>query len=178
MTAMRWRSFRQLPVVKLSEKLIESDAMDKSQRKIVIVDSSFDPLEMQRDYQQQSMYGHTNFGATANFIGTMRDFNEGDDVLSMVLEHYPAMTDKQLNQIVDEACDQWPIQNTLVVHRVGEIFPSEAIVLVVVWSAHRGAAFDACRYIMEALKHKAPFWKKESLTAGSTRWVEENTQGY
>ncbi len=148
-----------------------------SQRKILVVDSVFDPLEIQREYQSESMQGHTNFGATANFIGTMRDFNEGDDVLSMVLEHYPAMTDKQLNQIVDEACEKWEIQNTLIVHRVGEIFPADAIVLVAVWSAHRGAAFDACRYLMEALKHKAPFWKKESLSEGSMRWVEENTQG-
>ncbi len=163
-------------MAKLSEHLPVS--VDKNQRKIVVVDGVFDPLATQRDYQVQSMQGHTIFGATANFIGTMRDFNEGDDVQSMVLEHYPAMTDKQLNQIVDEACEQWPIQNTLVVHRVGEIFPSEAIVLVAVWSTHRGAAFDACRYIMEALKHKAPFWKKESLTTGSTRWVEENTKGY
>ena len=89
MMVMRWRSFRQLPVVNMSEKLRQSDAMDNSQRKIVIVDSSFDPLEMQRDYQLQSMQGHTNFGATANFIGTMRDFNEGDDVLSMVLGTLP-----------------------------------------------------------------------------------------
>ncbi|MCL4169991.1 UNVERIFIED_CONTAM: hypothetical protein GTU68_045613 [Idotea baltica] len=107
----------------------------------------------------------------------MRDFNEGDDVLSMTLEHYPAMTDKQLNEIVDQACEQWPIQNTLIAHRVGEIFPAESIVLVSVWSAHRNAAFDGCRFIMEALKHQAPFWKKESLSAGETRWVAENTDG-
>jgi molybdopterin synthase catalytic subunit len=157
------------------DKLQKHDS--KSKRKIVIVEDIFDPLKTQSEYQRQSMQGHTDFGATANFVGTMRDFNEGDDVLSMVLEHYPAMTDKQLNQIVDEACEKWPIQNTLVVHRIGEIFPAEAIVLVAVWSAHRNAAFDACRFIMEALKHKAPFWKQESLTTGSRRWVEENTQG-
>lgn len=162
--ATRWRSSRQLPV--------------DSQRKILVLDAPFDPLAVQQEYQEHSMHGRTNYGATANFIGTMRDFNEGDDVLSMILEHYPAMTEKKLNQIVDEACDQWPIQNTLVVHRVGEIFPAEAIVLVVVWSGHRGAAFDACRFIMEALKHKAPFWKKEALTSGSNRWVEKNTEGY
>lgn len=146
-------------------------------RNIVIVESSFDPLQMQADYQKHSMHGKTNYGATANFVGTMRDFNEGDDVLSMTLEHYPAMTDKQLNQIVDDACAKWPIQNTLVVHRVGEIFPAEAIVLVAVWSAHRNAAFDGCRFIMEALKHQAPFWKKEQLTVGESRWVKENTKG-
>jgi len=147
-------------------------------RKIIIVDSPFDPLQLQSEYQAESMQGQTNYGATANFVGTMRDFNEGDDVQSMTLEHYPAMTEKQLNLIVDEATEKWLLQNTLIVHRVGEIFPAESIVLVAVWSAHRGAAFDACRFIMEDLKHKAPFWKKEALTTGSDRWVEENTKGY
>ncbi len=145
--------------------------------KILIVEESFDPLWLQADYQMESMGDKTDYGATANFVGTMRDFNEGDDVLSMTLEHYPAMTKKQLNEIVDQACEKWPIQNTLIVHRVGEIFPAESIVLVAVWSAHRNAAFDGCRYIMEALKHQAPFWKKEALTAGDTRWVTENTKG-
>jgi len=158
---MRWPSFRQLRV--------------DSQRSIKIVESIFDPWKLQQDYQNQSMQEKTDYGAMASFIGTMRDFNEGDDVSSMVLEHYPAMTEKQLNQIVDEACDKWPIQNTLIVHRVGEIFPAEPIVLVATWSAHRVAAFDSCRFLMEALKHQAPFWKKENLTEGSTRWVEKNT---
>ncbi len=144
-------------------------------RLIKIVDTGFDPWKYQQDYQQQSMSGKTDFGATASFIGTMRDFNEGDDVSSMVLEHYPAMTEKQLNRIVDEACHKWAIQNTLIVHRVGEILPAEPIVLVAVWSAHRAAAFDACRFLMEALKHQAPFWKKENLRTGTTRWVEKNT---
>lgn len=148
-----------------------------SVRKIMIVEESFDPLKTQADYQSESMSGKTDYGATTNFVGTMRDFNEGDDVLSMTLEHYPAMTTKQLNEIVDQACSKWPIQNTLIVHRVGEIFPAESIVLVAVWSAHRNAAFDGCRYIMEALKHQAPFWKKEALTVGDTRWVAENTKG-
>lgn len=146
-------------------------------RKIIIVEEPFDPLWLQGDYEAASMEDKTDYGATANFIGTMRDYNEGDDVLSMTLEHYPAMTTKQLNEIIDQACEKWPIQNTLIVHRVGEIFPAESIVLVAVWSAHRNAAFDGCRFIMEALKHQAPFWKKESLTAGESRWVAENTDG-
>ena len=144
-------------------------------RSISIVESIFDPWKYQQDYQNQSMQGKTDYGAMASFIGTMRDFNEGDDVSSMILEHYPAMTEKQLNQIIDEACEKWPIQNTLIVHRVGEIHPAEPIVLVACWSAHRAAAFDACRFLMEALKHRAPFWKKENLVEGSTRWVEKNT---
>lgn len=146
-------------------------------RKILIVEEAFEPLWLQADYEVESMGDKTDYGATANFIGTMRDFNEGDDVLSMTLEHYPAMTAKQLNEIVDQACAKWPIQNTLIVHRVGEIFPAESIVLVAVWSAHRNAAFDGCRYIMEALKHQAPFWKKEVLITGDARWVAKNTQG-
>jgi len=148
-----------------------------SLRKVEILESIFDPWKIQQDYQNLSMQGKTDFGAMASFIGTMRDFNEGDNVNSMALEHYPAMTQKQLNQIIDEACEQWPIQNTLVVHRVGEILPAEPIVLVAVWSAHRAAAFDACRFLMEALKHRAPFWKKENLVKGSSRWVEKNTAG-
>ncbi len=160
---MRWHFSRQLRVASL--------------RKIEIVESIFDPWKLQQDYQNQSMQGKTDYGATASFIGTMRDFNEGDDVNSMVLEHYPAMTEKQLHQIIDEACEQWAVQNTLIVHRVGEILPAEPIVLVAVWSAHRAAAFDACRFLMEALKHRAPFWKKENLVEGSTRWVEKNTAG-
>lgn len=163
MMAMRWHFFRQLQV--------------DSQRSIEIVESVFDPWKRQQDYQNQSMHGKTDYGATASFIGTMRDFNEGDDVSSMVLEHYPAMTAKQLNQIIDESCEKWPIQNTLIVHRIGEILPAEPIVLVAVWSAHRAAAFDACRFLMEALKHRAPFWKKENLSEGSIRWVEKNTAG-
>jgi len=108
----------------------------------------------------------------------MRDFNEGDDVTSMTLEHYPKMTEKQLNEIVDDASSKWSLLNVLVVHRVGKILPSEPIVLVTVWSSHRVDAFEACRFIMEDLKHKAPFWKQETLKEGDTRWVEENTAGY
>lgn len=167
MMVMRWHFFRQSPVV---------DNKD-TQRRVLILEQAFDPLQLQNKYQQESMSGKTNFGATANFIGTMRDINEGDNVQSMILEHYPLMTEKQLNELLDEAFTQWPILNALVAHRVGKIYPAEPIVLVAVWSAHRSAAFDACRYIMEVLKHRAPFWKKESLLDGSERWVAENTKG-
>lgn len=163
---MRWRFFRQLQV---------DSETTQGLRKIQIVDAVFDPWQLQQNFQNESMQGRTDFGAVASFIGTMRNFNEGDDVRSMELEHYPLMTENQLNQIVDEAYQQWPIQNALVVHRVGKILPAEPIVLVAVWSAHRAAAFDACRFLMEALKHRAPFWKKEFLKEGSTRWVEKNT---
>jgi molybdopterin synthase catalytic subunit len=147
-------------------------------RKIEVLESIFDPWKLQQDYQSTEMKGKTNYGATASFIGTMRDFNEGDDVTSMMLEHYPKMTEKQLNEIVDEASNKWSLLNVLVVHRVGKILPAEPIVLVTVWSSHRVDAFEACRFIMEDLKHKAPFWKQEILKEGDSRWVEENTAGY
>ncbi len=118
------------------------------------------------------------FGATNVFIGSMRDFNEGDDVKAMTLEHYPGMTEKQLEKIVEQAIQQWDVIDALVVHRVGDIVPAEPIVLVAVWSSHRGDAFDACRHIMEALKSKAPFWKKEKLISETERWVDKNTDGY
>ncbi|MCK5667314.1 MAG: molybdenum cofactor biosynthesis protein MoaE [Thiotrichaceae bacterium] len=129
-------------------------------------------------YQQNQDNLAGKFGATSVFIGSMRDFNAGDDVSSMILEHYPEMTEKQLGIIVEEAIKQWPVLDALVVHRVGEIYPEQPIVLVAVWTSHRGDAFDACRYIMEALKSRAPFWKKERLVNDAERWVEKNTDGY
>ena len=145
---------------------------------IQIVENGFDPWETLSDYQNSTMQGKTDFGATATFIGTMRDFNEGDAVSAMELEHYPEMTQKQLTEIIGQAIVKWPIHNVLIVHRVGKILPGEPIMLLAVWSAHRAAAFDACRHLMEALKHQAPFWKKEQLTTGGSRWVEKNTDGY
>ena len=118
-----------------------------------------------------------SYGATASFVGTMRDFNEGDDVQAMTLEHYPGMTEKQLEEIVADAKNQWPLLEALIVHRVGDISPGEPIVLTACWSAHRAAAFDACRFLMEALKSRAPFWKKETLAGDETRWVANNTPG-
>ena len=118
-----------------------------------------------------------SFGATASFVGTMRDFNEGDDVCAMTLEHYEGMTEKQLSQIISEAGEKWDIVDALIVHRVGDILPGQPIVLTAVYSVHRAAAFDACRFLMEALKSRATFWKKETLKDGTQRWVEKNTPG-
>lgn len=145
---------------------------------VKIFTEAFDPLDEVRQFQQQHKQMTGAFGATNIFIGTMRDFNEGDDVVGMTLEHYPGMTEKHLQTIVDEAESRWPIINVLLVHRVGDISPSDPIVLVSVWTSHRGDAFDAGRYIMEALKSRAPFWKKERLKADRERWVETNTDGY
>jgi molybdopterin synthase catalytic subunit len=144
---------------------------------IKIVDELFDPWHEIQSYQNTAaMTGQ--FGATSIFIGTMRDFNEGDDVKGMTLEHYPGMTERQLEKIVAEAELRWPIMGTLVIHRAGDILPNEPIVLVAIWSSHRGDAYDANRYIMEALKSRAPFWKKELLASEQQRWVLKNTDGY
>lgn len=110
-------------------------------------------------------------GAIASFVGLVRDLNEGDAVRGMSLEHYPGMTEKALADIVAEAKRRWDIIDALVVHRVGELKPLDQIVLVAVAGAHRGAAFEACEFIMDYLKTQAPFWKKEQ-TAQGARWVE------
>ena len=144
--------------------------------KIELRDTPFDPLDEQRRYQDSLTELKGRYGATASFIGTMRDLNEGDRVRGMVLEHYPGMTERELERLVGEAEQRWPLLATLVIHRIGQLYPDEPIVLVAVWSAHRAAAFDACRHIMEVLKSRAPFWKKETLTEGE-RWVASNTPG-
>ena len=142
---------------------------------VLIREEAFDPHDEERAFAATLPTG--GFGATASFVGTMRDFNEGDGVNAMTLEHYPGMTERELARIVAEARERWDVIDALVVHRVGEILPGQPIVLTAVWSAHRAAAFDACRFLMEALKSRAPFWKKETLADGGSRWVERNTPG-
>ena len=144
---------------------------------VEICEGAFDPWQALQTHQRDSL-NNGQYGATATFVGTMRDFNEGDDVSAMTLEHYPGMTESQLEAIIAESKAQWPLQDALIVHRVGDIQPGQPIVLVACWSAHRAAAFDACRFLMEALKSRAPFWKKETLSDNSHRWVEKNTDGY
>lgn len=140
---------------------------------IEILHTAFEPYQALIDYQQSNDFAG-KYGATAVFVGSMRDFNEGDDVTAMTLEHYPGMTEKYLEKISLEAAEKWDLLDSLVIHRVGELHPADPIVLVAVWSAHRAEAFDASRYLMEELKSRAPFWKKENLTHG-TRWVNKNT---
>ena len=115
--------------------------------------------------------GNPGIGAIASFIGVCRDANDGDAVSKMTLEHYPGMTEKALEKIVDEAQRRWKVTDILVVHRVGELKPADQIVLVAVAGAHRGEAFAACEFIMDYLKTRAPFWKKEQTPKGG-RWVE------
>ncbi|CAI8749363.1 MULTISPECIES: molybdopterin synthase catalytic subunit MoaE [Pseudomonas] len=110
-------------------------------------------------------------GAVVGFVGYVRDFNDGQDVAGMFLEHYPGMTEKALGKIVVEAEQRWPLLKVEVLHRIGGLEPGEPIVFVGVASAHRQAAFDACNFIMDYLKTRAPFWKKEQ-TGDGPRWVE------
>ena len=113
----------------------------------------------------------TDIGAIANFIGLARDTNSGSEVAAMTLEHYPAMTEKALAAIVDEALQRWTLLYVTLIHRVGRLLPGDPIVLVIVASSHRAEAFSACEFLMDALKTRAPFWKKEETSEGE-RWVE------
>lgn len=110
-------------------------------------------------------------GAVVSFIGYVRDFNEGREVAGMFLEHYPGMTEKALGKITAEAEQRWPLLTLEVLHRIGALEPGEPIVFVGVASAHRQAAFEACAFVMDYLKTRAPFWKKENTRDGP-RWVE------
>ena len=110
-------------------------------------------------------------GAVVSFVGYVRDFNDGHDVAGMFLEHYPGMTEKALAGISAEAEQRWPLLKLEVIHRVGALEPGEPIVFVGVASAHRQAAFEACEFVMDYLKTRAPFWKKEH-TADGPRWVD------
>jgi molybdopterin synthase catalytic subunit len=114
---------------------------------------------------------HPEAGAIACFVGVVRDLNQGDAVSSLELEHYPGMTEKALQAVIDAARERWTLADALVIHRYGKLAPTDQIVLVAVATAHRGDAFAACEFIMDYLKTSAPFWKKEA-TAQGTRWVE------
>ncbi len=118
--------------------------------------------------------GDARVGAVAAFIGLVRDINDAAAVKTLTLEHYPGMTEKALAGIVDEAKSRWRVYDALVIHRVGTLKPTDQIVLVVVTSAHRGDAFAACEFVMDYLKTRAPFWKKEQTPTGE-RWVEART---
>ncbi len=115
--------------------------------------------------------GRRDIGAIASFIGTVRDGNEGERILEMTLEHYPGMTEKSIEAIIGKAKNRWKIFDVTVIHRVGTLKPGDQIVLVAVTGSHRGDAFAACEFIMDYLKTRAPFWKKEQTTSGA-RWVE------
>jgi molybdopterin synthase catalytic subunit len=115
--------------------------------------------------------GRRDVGALASFVGLVRDANDGAAVSGMTLEHYPGMTEKALEDICRQAHARWDLIDTLVIHRIGPLKPGERIVLVGVTSAHRGEAFAACEFIMDYLKTRAPFWKREDTPEGA-RWVQ------
>ncbi len=121
--------------------------------------------------EYQKLAQGSSAGAVVTFVGKVRDMNLGDNVIGLSLEHYPGMTEKSLSEICDQAEQRWPLLGIKVIHRVGDLDIGDQIVLVGVASAHRGAAFEACEFIMDYLKTQAPFWKKERTTE-QTRWVE------
>jgi molybdopterin synthase catalytic subunit len=116
--------------------------------------------------------GNASIGGLCSFVGLVRDMNLGDGVGAMTLEHYPGMTEKMLAKIEADARSRWPLEATLIVHRVGRLEPGDRIVLVAAASPHREASFDACHFLIDWLKTKAPFWKSEELPEGGDRWVE------
>ena len=129
------------------------------------------PLDVQAE-MAEVYTGDASIGGVVSFVGLMRDINQGDQVDVMTLEHYPGMTEKALEAIVAEAAGHWELARVRVVHRVGEIRPQDPIVLVAVASAHRGEAFRGCEFIIDYLKTRAPFWKREQTVDGEARWVE------
>ena len=116
--------------------------------------------------------GRTNIGAIVTFTGTVREMTKAGSIRSMTLEHYPGMTEAELERIEQETHERWPLQATTIIHRYGELSPGDDIVLVVTASAHRHAAFEAAEFLMDFLKTRAPFWKKETGANGSVTWVD------
>ena len=142
---------------------------------IEIINEEFDPWQKLVEYKRSQLKEKNNIGACSVFLGTMRDINSGDAIKSMELQHYPDMTEGYLEKIVQNATKKYKIIDSIVLHRVGLVNPSDPIVLVASWSEHRDEAFEATRQIMEALKSEAPFWKKEATDQGF-RWVEPEMQ--
>ena len=158
-TVMSWLFFRRSRVVEMPVLLLESD---------------FSPYQRLEDYQAQCVRPGEN-GAAVSFVGTLRDMHDDQVIEGMTIECYPDMALKEIATICEEATDQWLISDSLVIHRYGNVDPGDTLVLVAVWSTHRQQAFDACRYIIHYLKHKAPFWKQEKTSQGQ-HWVATNTE--
>jgi molybdopterin synthase catalytic subunit len=119
--------------------------------------------------------GRTDIGAVVSFTGLVRDFNDGSEVTGLSLEHYPGMTERELEKIEEEARTRWNLQESLIIHRYGDMTLGDPIVLVVTASPHRQDAFEAAHFLMDWLKTKAPFWKQEMNASGETSWVKERT---
>lgn len=114
----------------------------------------------------------TDIGAVVTFTGVVRGEAKGQPISSMALEHYPGMTEQELARVDDEARNRWPLQASLIIHRIGDLKPGDNIVLVITASAHRHAAFEAAAFLMDYLKTRAPFWKKETGLDGAGHWVD------
>ncbi|MBU2824168.1 molybdenum cofactor biosynthesis protein MoaE, partial [Acidithiobacillus ferrooxidans] len=129
----------------------------------------FDPMAEMAAFPADAIAGA---GSSVTFIGTVRDYSEATDILAMEIEHYPGMTERELERISAEAAQRYDILDSLIMHRYGRLAPQDNIVMVAVWSRHRAAAFDACRFLIDVLKTSAPFWKKE-ITPEGVRWVTD-----
>lgn len=140
---------------------------------VKICSEPFDPWAEVSEHPRRCTLKPGSYGACSVFVGFMRDLNLGDKVRSMELEHYPGMTEKLLKEHAEQVNRRHELAELLVMHRIGMIYPQDPIVLVAAWSAHRAGAFDGCREMMEYLKAKATFWKKENLDNSDVqRWVD------
>jgi len=156
MRAMRWLCFLRSLADNVMSVRVQTEDFDVSQEMLAL--------------RQKN----PKVGAVASFVGVVRDLNDGDEVSALTLEHYPGMTERSLEEIVSEAKSRWNIYDALIIHRVGTLLPLDQIVLVLVTSAHRGESFKACEFLMDYLKTRAPFWKKEQTSSGE-RWVDART---
>ena len=139
---------------------------------VEIVAGPFDPGERMR--RQSSALAAGSWGALSSFVGVMRGHSEGRELASMELEHYPGMTERELEKLAGAAREKWSLVDVLLIHRVGLMTPGEAIVLVACWGEHRREALEATAHLIGELKHRAPFWKKEHFLDEGSRWVERN----
>jgi molybdopterin synthase catalytic subunit len=149
-----------------AKTVVQERVQTKAQARIVIQKAPFD---MKGEYDALRS-ASLEVGAVTTFVGTVRDINDDDEVKTLHLEHYPGMTEKELAKILDEAAERWQIISATVIHRVGELFPGDEIVFVGIASRHRGDAFHSCEFVMDYLKTRATFWKKEK-TADGDRWL-------
>jgi molybdopterin synthase catalytic subunit len=143
---------------------------------ITLRDESFDPYEVLADFSRALGSRRAAFGASAHFVGTLRNHNEGRVVERLWLEHYPGMTEQAIARLVTEERDRRHFGPALIWHRVGDVLPGDTLVVIAVWSPHRRAALEGCQVLIERLKHEAPLWKQEFGSWGSA-WVEKNTLG-
>ena len=160
---MKWPSSRRSPGAEMAGE----DSM-----KVEVVTGPFDPEGRMR--RRSGSLAAGSWGAMSSFVGVMRRRSEGRELISMELEHYPGMTERELEKLARTAMEKWSLVDVLLVHRVGMIAPGEAIVLVACWGGHRSGALAATAYLIDELKQRAPFWKKEHLLDDSSRWVECN----